>query len=98
MLTSSACEDILGEYIRLDSDANSRTVTAWKPVICDIYSAYSSFSKPEFVLHLDIFYTQAVEVLGMDQVEGELRRCLESFFRRVGEDVIFSKTNGKRKL
>lgn len=49
------------------------------------------------MLHLDVFYHQAVEILGMDQVDGDLRRCLETFFRRVGQDVVFSKTNGKRR-
>lgn len=70
---------------------------AWRPVICDIYRAYSLFPKEEFQTHLDVFYVQAVEILGMDNVDGDLRRCLEIFFKRVGQDIIFSKANGKQK-
>ena len=92
------CEELLVEFTRLDTDANSRNITAWKPVVSDIYRAYAAFPREEFLLHLDIFYTQAVEIIGMDHVDTDLRRCLELFFRRVGELVVFSKTNGKRKV
>lgn len=93
----STCEELLVEFTRLD-EANARNVTAWRPVICDIFRAYTSFGREEFLLHLDIFYVQATEVLGMANVDGELRKCLEMLFKRAGELVIFSKANGKQKV
>lgn len=97
LTTARTCESLLKDFTRLD-ESNSRNVAAWKPVICDIYRAYNSFPREEFVLHLDIFYVQAVEILGMDNVDVELRRCLEAFYKRIGDLVIFSKTNGKQKI
>lgn len=70
---------------------------AWKPVVCDIYRAYSAFPREEFQSHLDVFYVQAVEILGMDNIDSELRRSLELFFKRVGTDIIFTKANGKQR-
>lgn len=89
---------MLTEFTRLDADSNSRNVAAWRPVICDVYRAYSAFPREEFLSYLDIFYVQAVEVLGMDNVDGDLRRCLELFFKRIGEEVVFSRANGKQKI
>ncbi|CCG80699.1 putative Guanyl-nucleotide exchange factor [Taphrina deformans PYCC 5710] len=91
------CEDLLVEFTRLD-EANARNVSAWRPVICDIFRAYTSFGREEFLLHLDIFYVQATEILRMENVDGELRKCLEMLFKRAGELVIFSKTKGKQKV
>lgn len=93
----STCADILTDFTRLDSDASARSLIAWKPAICDIYRAYSAFPREEFQTHLDIFYGQAVEMLGMDNIDLELRRSLEQFLRRVGSDVIFTKANGKQR-
>ena len=86
------------EFTRLDADSSARNMAAWRPVVCDIYRAYSTFPREEFVLHLDVFYLQAVEIIGMETMDSDLRRCLEMFFRRVGDVVVFSKTNGKQKV
>ena len=90
---SSTCEELLGDYTRLDPDAQARNILAWRPVVYDIYQAYTSYESVEFIFNLKTFYVCAADILAMDSLDSTIRKVLEAFFRRAGEEVLL-RSNG----
>lgn len=98
-----ACDEVLGDFTKLDPDGQHRTVVAWRPVVCDLYrNAATVWSVDAFKRWLEVFYHHAVDILQSEAiasatgaggsvdaaVAADLRRCLALFFKRVGDDVI----------
>jgi hypothetical protein len=71
-------------------------VNAWRPLIAELFGAYTALPVELFSRHLDVFYVYAVDIVGGLPIDGELQSSLEAFLKRVGEDVIFKRREDER--
>lgn len=66
MIYRRLCLEIITQYNSFGSDSNQRNVSAWRPVVVVILTAFSKFNDTHFELHVQKFYPSAIKLLLQD--------------------------------
>ena len=73
--------DVVHGFLPLDAETQARNITAWTPVVAEVFTGLSTFEDEE---HSAEFYPLAVELLGKEPLPGEICESLRAFLYKVG--------------
>jgi hypothetical protein len=73
------------QYNDFDSDPKSaRNLTAWRPVVVVILSAFSNFDDEKFAMHIQKFYPAAIKLL-LNDMTPDVRVAVYNILLRAGK-------------
>lgn len=73
------------QYNEFDADSKSaRNITAWRPVVVVILSAFSKFDDEKFAMHIQKFYPAAIKLL-LNDMTPDVRVAVYNILLRAGK-------------
>lgn len=82
------CLDIMTQYNSFDSESKQRNLTAWRPVVAVILTAFSKFNDDQFALHIQKIYPSTIKLL-LNDITPDLRIAIYNILLRSGKIAKF---------
>jgi brefeldin A-inhibited guanine nucleotide-exchange protein len=76
--------DIIKQYNLFDNEARQRNLSAWRPVILNILTAFSKFDDDNFKRHIQKFYSPAIKLL-LQEMSSDMRQAIYEILERTGK-------------
>ncbi len=89
-------EEIVSSFIPLDPETQARNITAWAPVVADVFRGVCTFEdeqvqdeqqdevKRTFSYYASTFYPLAVDLIAKEQLSFEITLTLRTFLHKIG--------------
>jgi brefeldin A-inhibited guanine nucleotide-exchange protein len=75
--------EIIQQYNTFDNDSKQRNISAWRPVVVVILTAFSKFNDEMFKLHIQDFYPSAIKLL-LNDMTPDVRVAVYNILLRSG--------------
>ncbi|KAJ3359472.1 guanine nucleotide exchange protein for ADP-robosylation factor [Kappamyces sp. JEL0680] len=88
------CLDIINQYNSFEAEnAKQRSISAWRPVVVVILTAFAKFDDEHFKLHIQKFYPPAIRLL-LQEMTPDVRVAIYNILVRAGNLFGLGQTGG----